>query len=66
MAQLKPRVVYTPHADATAAGELAALCAVYKLSLESHAKRKGTRPGAPDDGTEKKEDSADAIIPERP
>ena len=42
-----------------------ALATVYSRAIECYeAKEKGTRPGAPDDGTEIKEDSANAIIPE--
>lgn len=57
-----PRISYTPRSDATPEGEIAALASVYRLILGCHAKKKGTRPGAPDDGTKFKEDSANAAI----
>ena len=46
------------HTAPPAAARLAAL----RFVLECHERKKGTRPGAPDDGTKVKEDSADAPI----
>jgi hypothetical protein len=34
----------------------------WAFAFECYRKKKGARPGAPDDGTESKEDSADAPI----
>jgi hypothetical protein len=50
------RITYQPRPDATLASELSALTAAYKLVLDCHAKKKGTRPGAPDDAKESKHD----------
>jgi hypothetical protein len=61
MAQLKARVVYTPREGTTPQAELNALCAVYRFILDCHAKKKGTRPGGPDDDV--KEFSGYAAIP---
>jgi hypothetical protein len=58
MAQLKARVLYTPHAGSNAASELAALCAVYKLALESHAKKEAACPGDPDDAKVRSENDS--------
>ena len=56
----EPIIAYSPRPDATpsAAARLAAL----RFVLECHERKKGTRPGAPGDGTKVKEDSADAPI----
>ena len=54
----KPAVTYAPRPDTTPEAELSALAAVYKLCLESRARKEATRPGSPDDGTRIKEDSA--------
>jgi hypothetical protein len=54
-------VVYAPRPDATPETELSAVVSAYRFILDS-AQKKGARPGAPDDGTESKEDSADAPI----
>jgi hypothetical protein len=58
-----PRIIYTPRPGATPEGEVAALVSIYRFILfESSARKKAARPGGPDDGTEFKEDSADALI----
>jgi hypothetical protein len=45
-----PRLVYTPHQDATPEGELSALAGVYRFILfENGAKKEATRTGGPDD-----------------
>lgn len=51
-------IVYRPRPDATPEGEIAALAAAYSLILDCHAKKKGTRPGAPNDAKEIKNDCA--------
>ena len=56
----RPQVTYVPRLEGE--GELSALVWVYRFVLDCHAKKGGARPGAPDDGTEAKEDSADAPI----
>ena len=57
-----PSITYARHPDATPEGETTALANVYAFILDCHAKKKGTGPGAPDDGTKVKEVSADAPI----
>jgi len=54
-------IVYAPRPDATPEAELSALVSAYRFVLDT-AMKEGSRPGAPDDGTESKEDSADAPI----
>jgi len=50
-----PRVSYAPRPDATPEGELDALATVYAFVLQKgREKKKGTRPGAPEDGEESK------------
>ncbi len=39
------RIVYTPHANATAETEAAALAAVYKFILDRHAKKEAAGRG---------------------
>jgi hypothetical protein len=57
-------VVYRPREGATAESELSALMATYRyLIFDCHAGDKDARPGAHDDETNSKEDSAsDDII----
>ncbi len=52
MSEAEPKIVYTPRSDATPQTEMAALAALYKFCLESHAKKEATRPGSPDDAKE--------------
>jgi hypothetical protein len=54
-----PTINYAPRSDATPEAQISVLCAIYKLCLESHARKEATRPGSPEDGTKIKEDSAD-------
>jgi hypothetical protein len=61
MAQSK--VVYTPRADATPESERSALVAAYRLILDCHTRKKGARPGRPDDSKEIKHVRAETIIP---
>ena len=51
-----PRIVYTPHPDATPESGVATLAGVYRFVLDCHAKKKATRPGGPDDAEESKND----------
>ena len=45
-----PRLVYTPHQDATPESELNALASIYRFILfENGAKKEATRTGGPDD-----------------
>ena len=49
----EPKVVYSPRADASPDAERNALAACYRLILfKSNSRKKGTRPGAPDDAEE--------------
>jgi hypothetical protein len=61
------RIVYRARDDATTEAEMSALVAIYKICVESHAKKGATRPGSPDDAEERSEDdsSARTIIPDR-
>jgi hypothetical protein len=43
------RIVYRARDDATPQAEMAALVAIYKICLESYAKKGTTRPGSPED-----------------
>lgn len=56
-----PKILYSSRFGATSEAELSALAAVYQIVLDSR-RKKGACPGAPDDGTKFKEDSADAPI----
>ena len=53
-----PRITYSTRPDATPETEVSALAAIYKLCLESHAKKEAAPESRPDDGTDYKEDSA--------
>jgi hypothetical protein len=57
-----PRIVYTPHPDASSETELSALAAAYRFILERRAKKKATRPGGPDDAEESKHGVATAKL----
>jgi hypothetical protein len=60
-----PRIVYTPHPNATPETELSALAAAYRFILDCHAKKKATSPGGPDDAEDMENDrTATEIIPE--
>ncbi len=52
-------ISYTPRPDTAPDAEIRTLANIYSFVISSHARKKGTRPGAPDDGTKVKEDSAD-------
>ena len=52
------RIVYRARDDATTEAEMSALVAIYKICLESYAKKGATRASSPDDGTKVKEDCA--------
>lgn len=58
-----PKVIYRPRADAKPDAELSALAGVYRLILDSRAKKEGSRPGAPDAGKEINERSGKVSIP---
>ena len=55
-----PRITYTPRPDAPPEAQVSVLASIYKLAINSHAKKRGRLldKGGPDDGTESKEDSA--------
>ena len=62
----KADITLKPAVGITAEQARDARARAWMFAFECHAKTKGTRPGAPDDGTKVKEDSADAsIIPGR-
>jgi len=45
-----PRLIYTPHQDATPEGELNALASIYRFILfENSTRKEATRTGGPDD-----------------
>jgi hypothetical protein len=51
------RIVYRPRGDATAEGELRTLAKVYAFLARKHQERKkGARPGAPDDAEDLEDD----------
>jgi hypothetical protein len=52
------RIAYSQRPDVTPETEVSVLAAIYKLAINSHARKEATRPGSPDDGTKVKEDSA--------
>lgn len=52
------RVAYSARSDASFEGEINTLASVYCFILDSHAKKKGARPGAPDDAKGPKNDRA--------
>jgi hypothetical protein len=58
-----PRITYTPRPDATPEAELSALANVYKLVLDNHARKKGSRPAAPDDPERSSDARAESSIP---
>ncbi len=51
-----PRISYTPRPNTVPEGEVASLASVYRFILDSHAKKKASRPGGPDDAEESKND----------
>lgn len=59
------RVIYRPHPDATAEGEIRVLAEVYGFILRAYEdKKKGAQPGTPDDAKEDQIVRADReIIP---
>ncbi len=57
-----PAITYAPRPDTTPETELSSLANVYKFVLDCHAKEEDTRPGAPNDGTKSKENSANERI----
>lgn len=56
------RIIYAPRPDTTPETEISALGNVYRFILDCHAKKEDTRPGAPNDGTKSKENSANERI----
>ena len=60
MAQLEPRVVYTPHADATPEAELDALAAVYRFILDRTSTRDRTPNSGPVDAAKETKHGCDA------
>jgi hypothetical protein len=53
----RPRITYRPRSDTTPEGETRALAEAYRFVLQAHdEKKKGARPGTPDDAKEKKKD----------
>lgn len=64
-----PRITYAVREGVTPEEDLQALANVYAFALRCHQekhKNRAARPGGPEDGTEAKEDSADARIPQHP
>ncbi len=53
------RVAYSARTGATPEAELNAIASVYRFIIESHAKKKATRPSGPDDAKEIKNGCAD-------
>ncbi len=51
-----PHVAYSPSTNVTTESEARVLANVYRFILDSHAKKKATRPGGPDDAEESKND----------
>lgn len=49
-------ITHAPSPDPTPKAELEAYASVYRFILDSHAKKKATRPGGPDDAEESKND----------
>jgi hypothetical protein len=60
MAQLEPRVVYTPHADATSEVELDALVAAYRFILDRAGTRDRTLNSGPVDAAKEPKHGCDA------
>ena len=52
-----PTISYVSRPDATPEAETNALTGVYRLVLDCHARKEGSRPGAPDDEKGSKHDS---------
>ena len=64
MPAAKPKIVYSPRPDATPEGELNALASVFRFVLDSHVKKEGGPPTAPDSAKGGSSDSsAKASIP---
>lgn len=49
------RIACSPRPDATPEAELSALANVYKFVLDCRAKKKGARPGTPEDARKDKD-----------
>jgi hypothetical protein len=58
----KPRITYAPLPNAAPETELAVLSNIYAFVLKASRKKKGTRPGAPDDAKGPKHDRAEISI----
>ncbi len=56
-------IAYAARAETTPESEVSALANVYRFVLDSHAKKKATRPGGPDARKENLHDSGNASIP---
>ncbi len=58
-----PRIYYVPRSGVTHEDEVSALAAAYRFILAAYEeKRKGARPGAPDDAKESNHDRATTSI----
>jgi len=42
-------ITYAPCPDASPEAEISVLASIYKLAINSHARKEATRPGSPDD-----------------
>ena len=62
-AQSLPGIVYRTRDDATPGTELSALVAIYKLCLDSHARKEPAFGGRPNDAERIPSDSAKTSIP---
>jgi hypothetical protein len=61
----KPRIIHTTKASTRAEQPCDARARAWAYVFDCYRKKEGSRPGAPDDGTEVKEDSANEHIIQR-